>query len=119
VLIKNDHLHLPTGESIPNDGSGHGLKSMIDSWLAANGTACPSEPLTPLPSQTVPVPQLSAHPCSTLSFEAVQPATPYAYVMPVADPEDDSNSSIGELYDMYEVFTAERKKMGVQTIKTP
>jgi hypothetical protein len=119
ALIKNDHLHLPTGESILNDGSGHGLKSAIDSWLAANGTARPGEPLTPPPSQAVPVLQLGAHPRSMLSFEAVWLATPCAYVMPVADPEDDSDSSTGELYDMYEVFAAERKKRESKPSRPP
>jgi hypothetical protein len=92
MLIKNDHLHLPTGESILNDSSGHGLKSTINSWLVANSTTCPGEPLAAPPSQAVPVLQLDAHPHLMLSFEVVWPAVPCAYVMSVADPEDDSDT---------------------------
>lgn len=43
TLIKNDRLHLPNGQPIPNDGSGRGLKHAIDTWLAAD-SARPSEP---------------------------------------------------------------------------
>jgi hypothetical protein len=36
ALIIDDRMHLPSGERIPNDGSGQGLKYAIDSWLSAN-----------------------------------------------------------------------------------
>jgi hypothetical protein len=115
ALIKNDRLHLPTGESIPNDGSGRGLKSAIDAWLAANSTTRPGELTTTPPSPAVPDP----HPRSTLSFEAVRPAVHRAYITPVPDDEDDSSSSTGELYNMYEVFAAERKKREPKLSKLP
>ena len=36
ALIIDDRMHLPSGERIPNDSSGQGLKYTIDSWLSAN-----------------------------------------------------------------------------------
>jgi hypothetical protein len=36
VKIINCHLYLPTGQPIPNDGWGLGLKAGVDTWLAAN-----------------------------------------------------------------------------------
>ena len=36
VKIVGNRLHLPTGQPIPNDGRGPGLKASIDAWLAAN-----------------------------------------------------------------------------------
>ena len=36
VKIVGNRLHLPTGQAIPNDGRGLGLKASIDAWPAAN-----------------------------------------------------------------------------------
>jgi len=40
AMIKNDRIHLPNGQAIPNDGTGRGLKHGIDTWIAANTVLC-------------------------------------------------------------------------------
>jgi hypothetical protein len=49
ATIKNGRLHLPTGQPIPNDGSGRGLKHSIDSWIAANSAPPTYSPLAVSP----------------------------------------------------------------------
>ena len=44
LKIIDGWLHLPTGEPIPNDGCGPGLKVSLDAWLAANTQAPMSTP---------------------------------------------------------------------------
>jgi hypothetical protein len=46
ATIKNGRLCLPTGQPIPNDGSGRGLKYGIDSWIAANSAPVTDSPLS-------------------------------------------------------------------------
>jgi hypothetical protein len=102
ALVKNDRLHLPTGDPIPNDGSGGGLKYAIDALLATNSMR-PGEPLTASPRQTTPVSQhdtLSAR--RSFSKLCFQP-----YITAAADSDDDRDNRSGELYDIHEVFAAE------------
>ena len=123
ALIINECLHLPNKQPIPNDGSGRGLKSAIDTWLAAN-SARPGEPST-VPTQAT-VTAAFQHTSSSqmaLSFEAIQPAIPAAYITEATESceenDEDGDSLSGELYDMYEVFAAEKKKRETRSSKPP
>ena len=42
TLVMGDRLHHPNGQSIPNDGSGRGLKHSIDAWLATQPQDAPA-----------------------------------------------------------------------------
>jgi hypothetical protein len=44
AIIENARLCLLTGRPIPNDGSGRGLKHVIDSWIAANSAPVTDNP---------------------------------------------------------------------------
>ena len=106
VKIIGNRLHLPTGEPIPNDGHGLGLKASLDAWLAAN--------VQPSSDTTMPAPQHDPPPhMISYSFEIVpQPAVPTgAYITEEADSDTGSDDNVytTELYDMYEVFAAKKK----------
>jgi hypothetical protein len=106
VKIIGNRLHLPTGEQIPNDGRGLGLKASLDTWLAAN-TQPPSDTTTSTP-QRDPPPHATSY-----SFEiSPEPTVPTgAYITEEADivSGDDDDTYTTELYDMYEVFTTRKK----------
>jgi hypothetical protein len=106
VKIVSNRLHLPTGEPIPNDGRGLGLKASLDAWLAANAQ--------PSSDTTMPAPQHDPPPHTTsYSFEILpEPAVPTgAYITEEADLDSgsDDNAYSSELYDMYEVFATKKK----------
>ena len=52
--VHEGRLHLPNGQAIPNDSSGHGLKSSIDAWIAANVLPAPDP--APAPTSQAPAP---------------------------------------------------------------
>ena len=110
LKVIDGRLHLPTGEPIPNDGRGQGLKASLDAWLAAN---------TQVPTST---PQRDPPPHTTsYSFE-ISPEPPVAtgaYIAEEADSDsgDEDDVYTSELYDMYEVFAAKKKDSGPS--KTP
>ena len=105
VKVVDNRLHLPTGEPIPNDGRGLGLKASLDAWLAANPQ--PSSDTTASP------PQRDLPPHKSYSFEIVPEHTvpAGAYITEEADIDSDSNDDVytSELYDMYEVFATKKK----------
>jgi hypothetical protein len=106
VKIIGNRLHLPTGEPIPNDGCGLGLKASLDAWLAANA---PPSSVT-----TMPTPQCDPPPHTTsYSFEILPELTvpTSVYITEEADTDsgNDDNTYTSELYDMYEVFATKKK----------
>jgi hypothetical protein len=106
ATIKDGRIHLGNGQTIPNDGSGRGLKFAIDSWIAGTGPQ-PGESSPIISIQTPGVAALS-HDLplqNTLSFEAVQYYTSL-------DDFDDSDLPFPDtdLYDLQEVLTAEEKQ---------
>ena len=106
VKIISNRLHLPTGEPMPNDGRGLGLKASLDAWLAANAQ--------PPSDATMPSPQRDPPPHATsYSFEiSPEPrALAGAYIAEGADSDSGSNNDAytPELYDMYEVFATKKK----------
>jgi hypothetical protein len=58
VKIIGNRLHLPTGEQIPNDGRGLGLKASLDAWLAANTPPPSDATIDPSARSTTPHNQL-------------------------------------------------------------
>jgi hypothetical protein len=44
ATIRNGRIHLPSGDPVPNDGAGRGLRESIDKWLVA--PPAPSVPVT-------------------------------------------------------------------------
>ena len=102
VQIINRHLYLPTGEPIPYDGRGLGLKASVDTWLAANQQFSSSS------TSTAPQRDRPPHQAS-FSFEVIlEPPAPKGAYITEADSDDDASvdNYPMELYDMFEVFTA-------------
>ena len=105
VKIINRRLYLPTGEFIPNDGRGLGLKAGIDAWLAANPQYCStsSAPTT----QRDPPPHAASY-----SFEVIpDPAVLKGAYITEAGADSDTgggDSYPNELYDMFEVFATRK-----------
>ena len=106
LKIIDGRLHLPTGEPIPNDGRGQGLKASLDAWLAAN-TQAPGSTTTSTP-QRDPPPHTKSY-----SFEILpEPTTTTgAYIAEEADADGDTDNDeyTTELYNMYEVFATKKK----------
>ena len=114
VKIINRRLYLPTGQFIPNDGRGLGLKAGVDAWLAANQQYCSTS--TAPTTQRDPPPHAASY-----SFEVIPDAAVLkgAYITE-ADADSDTgggDSYPNELYDMFEVFAA--KKVDPQPPKAP
>src|SRR6266567_3401698 len=108
VKIINCCLYLPTGQPIPNDRYGQGLKAGVDAWLAANTQY----------SSTTTVPTVHCDPpphnVASFSFEVLPDSDPAvstgAYIT-----EANTDSNIGnndnylaELYNMFKVFAARK-----------
>jgi hypothetical protein len=117
VRIVNRRLYLPTGQPIPNDGRGLGLKAGVDSWLAANpqysATATASTTATVSTTDTASTTQHDPPPhMATLSFEIFsEPAADTevptgAFITEVDDEPDTAEKDTypNELYNMFEVF---------------
>ena len=114
-----DRLHLPNGQPIPNDGSGHRLQASINLWLAAQ--TAPTPPQAPPPSREPP-------PHAALSFEAVGSRAgrveeaSEAYIVEVVEPvvsEESESNSKDDFEDVFEVFSTEKKKREYKASKLP
>ena len=85
VRIINRRLYLPTGEPIPYDGCGLGLKASVDTWLAANQQFSSSS------TSTAPQRDRPPHQAS-FSFEVIpEPSAPKGAYITEADSDDDAN----------------------------
>jgi len=116
VKIINRHLFLPTGQPIPNDGHGLGLKASVDAWVAANkqyssATIVPTTQRNPPPHtasfslEVIPDPTVSAG----------------AYITKAdADSSADSGDTYPtELFDMFEVFATRKTDPPPPTTSIP
>jgi hypothetical protein len=104
--IKDGWIHLGNGQSIPNDGSGRGLKFAIDAWSAGSVPQPGESP----PTISIQTPRVAAllhdlHPHTTFSFEAVHHCSS-------SDSYEDSKLPFPDtdLYNLQEVLAAEEKR---------
>ena len=121
AAVKNGRLHLSNGQPIPNDGSGHGLKHGIDTWLAANPVPPSDAHPTQVPSASIIPFQRDPPPHAALSFEAIRSEVHMAQITNTADPktpegnnQDDLDS---EAYDLFEVLATERAERRKRDLK--
>ena len=105
VQILNGRLYLTTGEPIPNDGRGLGLKAGVDAWLAANKQY----------SNTSTNPTVTRDPpphTASFSFEALPdttvPTSAYITKLETDTQPDNGDTYPNELFDMFEVFAARK-----------
>jgi hypothetical protein len=70
TTICSGQIHLPNGDPIPNDGSGHRVKAAIDAWLAARGPT-PSAPLMLAPPSVRDIPPHAMLTTTTKHFEKI------------------------------------------------
>src|ERR1700744_572510 len=106
LKVIDGRLHLTTGEPIPNDGRGQGLKASLDAWLAANKQA-PSGTTTSTP-QRDPPPHTKSYSVEILPEPTMATG---AYIAEEADSDGDAEDDMytTELYDMFEVFATKKK----------
>jgi Aspartyl protease len=115
VKIINCRLYLPTGQPIPNDGRGLGLKAGVDAWLAANKQY----------SSTSIAPTVQRDPpphAASFSLEVLpDPAASGAYITEAdADLNTGGNDNYPtELYDMFEVFVARKTEPAPPSTSAP
>ena len=115
TIIISDCIHLPTGQPVSNNGSRHSPKHAIDTWLAANGMSHGSNP-SPSMSATATMFQHDHPSHLSLSFKAIRPGAPLAYITEITDHNNNSTPDSGsdkedndlnnELYDMFKVFAS-------------
>ena len=124
ALVSGDRLYLPNGQPIPNDGTGHGLRHGIDTWLAAQ----PQAQGTPAPTQQVSF-ACEAPPHFPRSFDNRAPAAHIEEVsethivqivgMGQLDSDSDEDSDLEGPFDFFQVFATERKKRETRASKMP
>ena len=105
AMLKNNRIHFPNGQSIPNDGSNRGLKHSIDIWLANNSATTPD---TSSQHPTLAPFQRDQPPHTSLGFEATSEVH-MAQVTNVTE-DDTPDSQLDELYDVHRVLANEKKK---------
>jgi hypothetical protein len=90
VKIINRRLYLPTGEFIPNDGRGLGLKAGVDAWLAANPQYCSTSSAPTM--QRDPPPHAASY-----SFEVI-PDSAVLKGAYITEADTDSDTGGGDSY---------------------
>ena len=123
AIIKEERIHLPDGQRVPNDGTGRGIKASIDIWLAAQTLVPP----VAVPPQTQAALTRDPPPQSSLKFstrgssasriEEVTEAHIFQ-VAQVAAPKSDTESETEEM-DIFEVYATEKKKREDKAAKLP
>lgn len=109
ATLRNHRICLPTGEPIPNDGSGRGLKHAIDKWLAKHGQSPGGNESTAATVASASTRDPPPH--RSLSFEVVQSEV---HMVEIADASDSDGSDCGELYDLNEVLATEMRRREVE-----
>ena len=99
VKIVGNRLHLPTGQPIPNDGRGVGLKTSVDSWLAANAQLSNEAIST---AQRDSPPHITSYGFKIIS-ESTSPVGAY-----ISDLGADNDAYTSGLYDMYDVSATKK-----------
>jgi hypothetical protein len=108
VKVIGNQLHLPTGEPIPNDGRGMGLKASLNAWLAAN-THVPSNVTASTP-QRDPPPHTTSY-----SFEII----PEAAVSTGAYITEEADSDTGGDDDAYTTTCTKSSRQRKRTRRPP
>ena len=116
VRIINRRLYLSTGQPIPNDGRGLGLKAGVDAWLAANQqySSTPQAPTT----QRDPPPHVS-NMCFEISPEPEVPTGAYITEADANSEMDGKDNYPTELYNMFEVFATRKSDPASSSTPAP
>jgi type IV secretory pathway VirB10-like protein len=97
VIIRDNWIHLPNGQPVPNDGTGHGIKASIDNWLTVQYL-----------SQAVAPTAWIKEVVETHILQVAEFSSPPA-----------ANELENEAMDIFEVFTAQKKKQEDKVTKLP
>jgi hypothetical protein len=116
-MVKTGRIHLPNGQTIPNNGSGGGLKYGINTWLAANSAPTPEATTVPVqsskPTRPLPVRRPPPPPPPLISFESIRSKVHLAQIIDTTDLDDPRTNNSeddldGELYDLFDVLATEK-----------
>jgi hypothetical protein len=117
ALILEDRLSLPNGQQIPNDGTGCRLKHGIDAWLATQ-TQTTLMPVQQV-SFTYDTPlHLSLKHNNSAPLAHIEEVIE-AHVIQIIDNEEVLDSDSEDFIDLFQVFTAKRKKHETRCSKLP
>ena len=113
--IRSGRIHLPTGDQVPNDSTGHGLKAGIDSWLAGRPSSTSATPQSFAAPARNPPQHASLISTSRIeeiadfyTFQVAGATSPDLLTKPDSDtPESDTDT---DSPDIFRVFAAEKKK---------
>ena len=119
ALVMGDRLHLPNGQSIPNDGSGRGLKHSIDAWLATQPQDAPAPAQVSFSREAPPhIPHTFSNRAPSARIEEVA-ETHIVQVVNASPSEEEADSDDEDPFDFFQVFATERKKRETRASKLP
>jgi len=105
ALVINDRLYLANGQAIPNDGTGRGLKSSIDSWLAAqSASSTPPQTTSNSTRDTPPHIALNSSPRNNSSAHIEEVTETHMYQVSETVSLESDNESDEVANDIFQVF---------------
>jgi len=120
ALVINDRLYLANGQAIPNDGTGRGLKSSIDSWLAAqSASSTPPQTTSNSTRDTPPHIALNSSPRNNSSAHIEEVTETHMYQVSETVSLESDNESDEVANDIFQVFATEKKKREANAAKLP
>ena len=90
AIVRDNRIHLPNGQPVPNDGTGHGIKASIDNWLTAQYSSQAAAPTSRIEEV------VETHILQVAEFSSPPPAD---------ESEDEAMDS-----DIFEVYAMQKKK---------
>lgn len=105
------------GHQIPNDGTGHGLKHRIDTWVAAQAQASPARAHQVFFTGEEP-PHIPTTHDSHVPSARIEEVTE-AHIVQVVSNVDHSESYDDNPFEFFQVFVTERRKRETRRFKLP
>ena len=120
ATIVGNRLHLPNGQPIPSNITGHNLKERIDAWLAGPVAAAPTHPSDSNFTHDAP-PHAAAHCIEIITTSPYGQLVPQAQIDEVtpAEQEKELDDEGDEDMDLFEVFATEQKKRNAKATQLP
>jgi hypothetical protein len=122
ATIHGSKIHLPTGDLVPNDGTGRSIQAGIDTWLMAHLPAPTAAPAAQAVFVRNPPLQASlyfdlAPPSPVPSFQEVAES----HILQISEVHniEASDNSDDEPQDIFQVFASKKKKCSFRPLKLP
>ncbi|KAI9449119.1 hypothetical protein F5148DRAFT_1291798 [Russula earlei] len=120
VVIRNGRIHLPNGDPVPNDGTGRGLQSAIDLWLAVRSRTHAFVPT----AQTTLVCDAPPHLINIfktrgLPIAQLEEITDSNDSLSIDDSSDSDTNTTEDTPDIFHVFATQKKKQSTKPSRIP